>query len=69
MFRGSWDITSMHIIKTLRWEIAAAAPAPKVAPHHKWVETLIGFNTSDCPKSMVGTGQREAACLPNHCQC
>jgi hypothetical protein len=53
MFRGSWDITSRHIVKTLRWEIVVAAPAPKAAPHHKWVETLAGFNASDCPKSMA----------------
>jgi hypothetical protein len=46
-----------HVIKTLRREIAAVAPAPKVAPHRKWVETLIGFDASDCPKSMAGAGQ------------
>jgi hypothetical protein len=57
MFGGSWAITSRHVVKTLRREIAAVALAPKAAPHHKWVETLIGFNASDCPKSMAGTGQ------------
>jgi hypothetical protein len=57
MFRGSWDITSRRIVKTLRREIAAAAPAPKAAPHRKWMETLIGFNATDCPKSMAGAGQ------------
>jgi hypothetical protein len=57
MFRGSWDITSKCIVKTLRREIAAAAPAPKAAPHRKWVETLIGFNASDCLKRMSGVGQ------------
>jgi hypothetical protein len=36
MFRGSWAITSRRIVKTLRREIAAAALAPKAAPHHKW---------------------------------
>jgi hypothetical protein len=42
----------------LRREITAAAvPASKAAPHRKWVETPIGFNSSDCPKSMTGTGQ------------
>jgi hypothetical protein len=57
MFRGSWAITSMRVIKTLRREVAAAAPALKAAPHHKWVETPIGFDSSDCPKSMAGAGQ------------
>jgi hypothetical protein len=38
-------------------EVAAAAPAPKAAPHRKWVETPIGFDSSDCPKSMTGAGQ------------
>jgi hypothetical protein len=33
------------------------APAPKAAPHRKWIETLIGFNATDCPKSMVDVGQ------------
>jgi hypothetical protein len=57
MFEDSWDITSRRIVKTLRREIAAAAPAPKAAPHHKWVETLIGLDASDRPKSMAGAGQ------------
>jgi hypothetical protein len=57
MFRGSWDIMSRHVVKTLRREIVAVAPAPKAAPHRKWVETLIGFNAFDCPKSMAGVGQ------------
>jgi hypothetical protein len=30
---------------------------PKATPHHKWVETLIGFDSSDCPKSMADAGQ------------
>jgi hypothetical protein len=33
------------------------APAPKAAPHLKWMETLIGFDASDCPKSMAGARQ------------
>jgi hypothetical protein len=33
------------------------APAPKAAPHRKWMETPIGFDSSDCPKSMAGAGQ------------
>jgi hypothetical protein len=57
MFGGSWDIMSWCIIKTLCQGIAAAAPAPKVALHRKWMETLIGFDASDCPKSMAGIGQ------------
>jgi hypothetical protein len=57
MFGGSWAITSRLVIKTLRRKVAAAAPAPKVAPHRKWVETPIGFDSSDCPKSMAGAGQ------------
>jgi hypothetical protein len=54
MFEGSWTIMSRRVIKTLRREIAAAALVPKAAPHHKWVETPIGFDSSDCPKSMAG---------------
>jgi hypothetical protein len=57
MFGGSWDITSQCVVKTLRWEVAAAAPAPRVAPQCKWMETLISFNASDWPKSMAGAGQ------------
>jgi hypothetical protein len=57
MFGGSWAITSRRVIKTLCWEVAAVAPAPQVAPHRKWVETPIGFHSSDCPKSMAGVGQ------------
>jgi hypothetical protein len=57
MFGGSWNITSRRIVKTLHREIVAAAPAPKAALHHKWVETPIGFDASNCPKSMVGVGQ------------
>jgi hypothetical protein len=26
-------------------------------PHRKWVETPVGFDASDCPKSMAGAGQ------------
>jgi hypothetical protein len=68
MFKGSWGITFRRIIKTLRREIAAAAPAPKAAPHHKWVETLIGFDASDCPKSMAGAGQLPLLVSPTICQ-
>jgi hypothetical protein len=48
---------SRRIVKTLRREIAAAAPTPKAAPHLKWMETPIGFDAFDCPKSMAGAGQ------------
>jgi hypothetical protein len=57
MFRGSWDITSRRIIKTMRREIATVAPAPKAALDRKWMETMIGFDAIDCPKSMVGAEQ------------
>jgi hypothetical protein len=57
MFGGSWDITSRRIVKTLCQEVAAAAPAPKAAPHCKWMETPISFDATDCPKSMIGVGQ------------
>jgi hypothetical protein len=57
IFGGSWAITSCHVVKTLRREIAVAAPTSKAAPHCKWVETPIGFDASDCPKSMAGARQ------------
>jgi hypothetical protein len=37
---------------------------PKVAPHRKWVETLIGFDASDFPKSMAGVGQLPLLVFP-----
>jgi hypothetical protein len=57
MFGGSWAFTSRRVIKTLHREVAAAAPVPRATPHHKWLETPIGFDSSDCPKSMAGAGQ------------
>jgi hypothetical protein len=57
MFGGSWAIMSMCVIKTLRRKVTAATPAPKAAPHRKWMETPIGFDSSDCPKIMAGAGQ------------
>jgi hypothetical protein len=57
MYSGSWDITSRRVVKTLRWAVAAAAPMLRVAPHHKWMETSIRFDASDCPKNMAGAGQ------------
>jgi hypothetical protein len=57
MYDGSWDITSRRIVKTLHQVVAASAPAPRAAPRHKWMETSIAFNTSDCPKNMAGARQ------------
>jgi hypothetical protein len=57
MFGGSWDITSCHVVKTLRREVAAVAPAPRAVPHSKWLEMAISFDAIDCPKSMAGTEQ------------
>jgi hypothetical protein len=57
MFGGSWAITSRCVIKTLHREVAVAAPTPKAAPHRRWMETPIGFNSSDCPKSMADASQ------------
>jgi hypothetical protein len=56
MFGGSWA-TSRCVIKTLHQEVAAVALVPKAAPHHKWVETPIGFYSSDYLESMVGVSQ------------
>jgi hypothetical protein len=57
MFGGSREITSWHVIKTLRREVAAATPTPREAPHHKWMETSTGFDASECQKNMVRAGQ------------
>jgi hypothetical protein len=51
------SITSRHVIKTLRRVVAAATPAPRAAPHQKWMETSIGFDFFDYPKNMAGAGQ------------
>jgi hypothetical protein len=48
---------SRHIVKNLHREVAVDAPAPKAVPHHRWMETLISFDASNCPKSMAGVGQ------------
>jgi hypothetical protein len=48
---------SRCVIKTPHRAVAAAAPAPRVTPHHKWMETSIAFDTSDCPKNITGAGQ------------
>jgi hypothetical protein len=57
MFGDSWAITSRRVIKTLCQEVTAVAPAPKAAPHRKWMETPIGFDSSDCFKRMASVGQ------------
>jgi hypothetical protein len=44
-------------VKTLCQAVAAAAPTPRVVPHRKWMETLIGFYASDYPKNMAGARQ------------
>jgi hypothetical protein len=56
IYDGSWDTTSKRVIETLRWVVAAAALEPRVAPHHKWMETLITFDALDCPTNMLGVG-------------
>jgi hypothetical protein len=66
MFRDSWNITFRRIIKNLRREVAAAAPAPKAAPHHRWMETSISFNASNCPKSVAGAGQLSLVVSPTN---
>jgi hypothetical protein len=57
MFGGCWAITSRRVVKTLRQEVAATAPTLRATSHRKWVETPIGFDSFDCPKSMAGAGQ------------
>jgi hypothetical protein len=57
MYRGSWDITSRRVIKTLHRVVATAMPTPKTAPHHMWMETPISFDASNCPKNMAGARQ------------
>jgi hypothetical protein len=57
MYDCSWDITSRCVVKTLHGAMAVDAPALRAVPHHKWLETSIGFGTSDYPKNMAGAGQ------------
>jgi hypothetical protein len=64
MYDGSWDIRSRPVVKTLHRAVAAAAPTPRVAPHHKWMETSIGFDASDCPKNMAGARQLQLVVSP-----
>jgi hypothetical protein len=64
MFRGSWDITSRRVIKTLHREVVAVAPTPRAAPHCKWLETATSFDATNCPKSMAGTRQLSLVVSP-----
>jgi hypothetical protein len=48
---------SRRVIKTLRWAVAAAAPALRAAPHHKCMEMSISSDVSDFPKNMSGAMQ------------
>jgi hypothetical protein len=57
MYDGSWDITSRHIVKTLHRAVIATMLVPRAAPHHKWMETSIAFDASNCLKNMAGAGQ------------
>jgi hypothetical protein len=57
MYGGSWDITFRRVVKILCRAVVVAAPASRAAPHHKWMETSIGFDTYDYLKNMTGAGQ------------
>jgi hypothetical protein len=66
MFGGSWAITSRRVIKTLRREIAAVAPALKAAPqvggNPDWVRLL------RLPQEHGRCWAAPAAGLPDHLQ-
>jgi hypothetical protein len=64
MYDCSWDIMSRCVIKTLHRAVVAAAPVTRAVPHHKWMETSIGFDVSDCPKNMAGAGQLSLVISP-----
>jgi hypothetical protein len=68
MYRGSWDITSRPIIKTLHRAVVAASPAPRAVPHHKWMETSIDFDASDCPQEHGGRWVAPAGRLSDYRQ-
>jgi hypothetical protein len=68
MYGGSWHITSRRVIKTMRRVVAASAPTPSAVPHHKWMETSISFDASDCPQEHCECQAAPAACLPDHRQ-
>jgi hypothetical protein len=59
---------SRRIIKTLCRAVAVAAPEPSAAPHHKWMEMIIAFDTSDCPQQHGRSRITPAGCLPDHHQ-
>jgi hypothetical protein len=44
--------------------MTAAAPTSKAAPHHKWMETSIVFDDSDCPMNMAGVRQLPLVICP-----
>jgi hypothetical protein len=54
MYGGSWNIMSQRVIKTLLRAVATAAPTTSAVPHHKWIETSIAFDASDCPQEHGG---------------
>jgi hypothetical protein len=50
MYDGSWDITSLRNVKSLRREVLSVTPGvSKSAPHQRWRSTTISFGASDCP--------------------
>jgi hypothetical protein len=55
---------SWRVVRTLCRAVVAAALVPRVAPHHKWMETSISFDTTDCPKNMAGVGQLPLLIFP-----
>jgi hypothetical protein len=52
------------MFKTLYREVVATALSPRAVPHHRWMEILIGFDASDCPKNMAGAGQLQLLISP-----
>jgi hypothetical protein len=51
------EVLGTSLLGTSSKPCAEKLHAPKAAPHLKWIETLIGFDASDCPKSMAGVRQ------------
>jgi hypothetical protein len=57
MYSGSWELTSLRNVKSLRREVLSAVPGVlKAAPHQRWRSTTISFGASDCPDNMAGAG-------------
>jgi hypothetical protein len=44
--------------------VAATTPMLRAAPHHKWMETSIRFDASECPRNVVGVGQLSLVVSP-----